>query len=356
MTAERIYISGRFIILSAGFLLFIGLCVASFAAIAVPLPLFKSIVAIIPVMMLCFIPVYAGRFICRFFPTDWPHLGRTLSAQSVFISIATIALSFVWMIYCLCINLLMPEYLNSTIFFRTLLVLVPSLFMLLAFAQTIHYLVLTLEEKKRASEELLTQKLATAEAELSLVKNSIHPHFLFNSLSMLKSLIRTNPVSAEKALTDLSDFLIYSIHFANRNEVPLADEIAHAKHYAEIEDLRGITDFNLAISVPDICNQCTVLPFILQPLIENALKHGIRQCPSGGKIAVDAAIRDSFLLITVTNSLPPDYTRAQTNDRCGGTGLKTLAKRLSHRYQGQAKIDLQVENNEFTVCVKIPIA
>jgi LytS/YehU family sensor histidine kinase len=332
-----------------------GIGIAGFAALAVHVPFVKSMIMIVPVVMLCGIPAYAGRFLCRFFPADWPHLGRTLTVQAVFIGMSGIALVAVWLLYVAGINLVAPDYLDTSTGIRTLPVVASGVIVLLAFAQIIHYLALMLEEKKRVSEELLAQKLATSEAELVLVKSTIHPHFLFNSLSMLKSLVRSDPVTAEKALEDLSEFLMYSVQYGNRGEVPFEDEIAHARHYAAIERLRGINDFTLTFNVPDACRQCMVLPFIVQPLIENALKHGIRQCPAGGEITVHASVNDPFLRIAVTNPLPPEGANAQRSDRRGGTGLKTLEKRLFGRYGAQAKLDIQAAENEFSVTVKIPL-
>jgi len=343
-------------LISALVVLVTGMGIAGFAALAGSITFVKSVVITVPLVMLCGIIAYAGRFLCRFFPTDWVHLGRTATVQAVFIGMSVVVLITAWILYCLAITLFLPGYIDIRSSIRILPVFAAGMVLLLTFAQSTHYLVLMVEEKKRASDELLAQKLATAEAELALVKSTIHPHFLFNSLSMLTSLVRRDSVAAEKALEDLSEFLIYSVRFANRTSVPFEDEIAHVRHYARIEHLRGINDVILKVNVAECCMKYLVLPFILQPLVENALKHGVRQCTGGGTITVHAYSKDTFLFIEVTNPLPDGFTRYQKSDTSAGTGLTTLEKRLFCRYGVQAKLMFTAVEHEWIVTLKLPRA
>lgn len=167
MTSERVYASGRFILLSAAFLLIAGFGMAG------PLPFVRAVVMVLPVVLLCGVPAYAGRFLCRFFSTDWPYLSKTIFVQAFFIGISALVLDVVWLLYSGGVALFIPGYLDVNCGRRMLPVIAAGMIILLLFAQIIHYFIRMLEERKRASERSL-DKTAFSRVHRSYILNIRH--------------------------------------------------------------------------------------------------------------------------------------------------------------------------------------
>jgi sensor histidine kinase YesM len=314
-------------------------------------PLLSVSLLILPVLPVCIILSITGRFVCRFFPATWLHIYRVVTVQFLYTLLSTAVWFTLWYIYASLLQLFFPQTFTAALFSGAIPFLIPSVVLVMVIFILVHYIILFVEQNRVAMEELLNQKLQLAEAELKALKNTIHPHFLFNSLSMLQSLIAQSPAKASAALSCLSEFLLYSVQFSKKNTVALAEEILHAKNYTEIELLRRNNLFSVNWAIDNRCDDCRTIPFLIQPLIENALKHGIDSSDHKGTISVNVTQSENSITITVTNSVGNTIV----HNRKSGTGIETLTKRLYSSYGQSAKIIADKCDDLFTASITIPL-
>ncbi|HXE38511.1 MAG TPA: histidine kinase, partial [Azonexus sp.] len=176
---------------------------------------------------------------------------------------------------------------------------------------------------------------AQAEARLAALNARIRPHFLFNSLNAVLSLIRARPPQAEEALESLSD--LFRAAMRDPGElVSLADEIALGKQYLDLERLRLgerlVVDWQIGVVPLDL----PIPPLMLQPLLENAVYHGIEPAPEGGTVRIAIARRGEVLSISITNPTPVHHHRAAGNQ----IAVANLRERLALYYDLEARLEI----------------
>lgn len=198
------------------------------------------------------------------------------------------------------------------------------------------------------------QLRALMQARFQSLQSRIRPHFLFNSMNIIASLIATAPETAETVVEDMSDLFRASLADAE-NEVPLAEEIRLCERYLHIEQLRLGSrlqvDWQLALqrsdhAVPSLC---------LQPLIENAIYHGVQPRLNGGTVQIAISDEGGRLRVCVSNP----YSNGQLKDkrqRGNGMALDNLAQRLNMRYGTKARFAVARDADNFTVNFSFPIA
>jgi two-component system LytT family sensor kinase len=177
-------------------------------------------------------------------------------------------------------------------------------------------------------------------AQLEALRRQIEPHFMFNSLNAVAGLVRDGRNDdAVGAIVALSEFLRHAAQDSNRSQVPLAQEVAHLRHYLEVQKARFAERLHVTLNIPAELLSAQVPTLILQPLVENAIKHGISKRAQGGEIQVAAAHADGMLSLSVGNdgpSLPPDFETRRT-----GIGLANLRNRLQILYGSAFELSLQ---------------
>lgn len=186
--------------------------------------------------------------------------------------------------------------------------------------------------------------LLAQSAQLQMLRYQINPHFLFNSFSSLRALIRTNSAKAEEMLSQLSDFYRYTLITRNSTFVPLKEEIEAIVHYASIEKIRFEDKIEFNFAIPSSTKDFPVPTFILHPLIENAVKYGMSSSPLPLIINIKAAIVDDWLTILVENSgswIDAEKTKQRTGT---GTGISNLINRLESTYEGNYSFNTFEEN------------
>jgi signal transduction histidine kinase len=193
-----------------------------------------------------------------------------------------------------------------------------------------------------------------AQSRLQVLKMQLHPHFLFNTLNAISELIYKDPESADRMLTDLSDLLRLSFENLEVQEIPLKQELEFLAKYLEIEQMRfhDRLSVNMRIS-PDVLD-ASVPNMILQPLVENAIKHGIAPRSSGGSIDITAARSNGHLELDVSD----DGLGVPFGDLSNlpeGVGLSNTRRRLKHLYGDEHKFDLRkLERGGLGVSLEIP--
>ena len=143
-----------------------------------------------------------------------------------------------------------------------------------------------------------------ARARIRALQARIRPHFLFNSMNTIASLTRSNPAQAEEAIEDLSDLFRVSLSDA-RAQITLEEEIEIARTYQRIEKLRLGDRLQVHWDVDDLPPRCLVPSLLLQPLLENAIGHGIEPLPQGGIVDIRGRLGEGAIMLEVTNPKPP---------------------------------------------------
>lgn len=185
-------------------------------------------------------------------------------------------------------------------------------------------------------------------SELKALQAQINPHFLFNSINTIVSLIRTSPEKARDLLVKLGSYFRNSLYHSD--EILLSDEIQNIKNYLEIEKARFGDKLNVVIDVPETLN-CMIPPFTLQPLVENALKHGLLPRVEGGTIEICGEKNESDIHLSVKdNGIGIDENKLKTlldETACSkSVGIKNVHKRLICKYG--ASYGLRLESRQGT--------
>lgn len=174
------------------------------------------------------------------------------------------------------------------------------------------------------------------EARLKMLQAQIEPHFLFNTLSNILSLIDTEPAKSKTMLLDLTRFLRTSLSRTRPERTTLEQESAMLGAYLNIQKTRMGERLRFHIDVPDVMRQVSLPPMLVQPLVENAVKHGIEPKIEGGEITVKVRDRDNRIQIEVA-----DTGCGMTDGETGGMGLANIRERLKLLYDGRAEFILE---------------
>jgi signal transduction histidine kinase len=199
-----------------------------------------------------------------------------------------------------------------------------------------------------------TEALA-ARARLAALRSQLNPHFLFNSLHSLSTLVRHDAATAEEALSRLGDLLRYALDGAESDDVMLSEEWAFTRNYLALEELRLGSRLRLETAIAEDALGRQVPSFVLQPLAENAIRHGIAPRPEGGHLKVGAALAGNELVLEVADDGPGASPDRLADGR--GHGLRVLRQRLETRYRGRARLDVDTAPGRgFHVAVHLPAA
>jgi len=233
---------------------------------------------------------------------------------------------------------------------------VPVLFVtgVLLFALSVfaYYLLISYEAARQSETRSLELDVLAREAQLMALRAQVNPHFLFNSLHSIASLIGSNQAGARRMCVLLADFLRDSVRFGGRDQITLGQELSLVRQYLGIEQIR----FGARLAVheelaPDI-QDALVPPLLLQPLVENAVKHGIAGLIEGGTVTVRAQGTGTDLMLTVEN--PYDVDRAAA----AGTrlGLLNVKKRLDTQFGPLASVRVADDGGRYTAEIRLPLS
>jgi len=237
------------------------------------------------------------------------------------------------------------NFLNDTIPWRIFI----GLF-LFAIIVLVYYLIINFEnlQEKLGNEGHLKEMIK--EAELNLLKSQINPHFLFNSLNSVNSLIITNPEKAQEMLIKLSDFLRYSVSLPENGFTTLHDELDNVRRYLDIEKVRFGEKLSYETFFSDDCTALKIPAMILQPLYENAIKHGVYESTGQIKIITYCEFIEGTLKIIISNN----FEKGVSSKKGSGIGLKNIRERLLLIYQNNSLLKTNINNDVFEVHLIIP--
>jgi two-component system sensor histidine kinase AlgZ len=192
---------------------------------------------------------------------------------------------------------------------------------------------------------------AEAQSRVRALQARIRPHFLFNSMNTIASLTRSNPRAAEQAIADLSDLFRASLR-EHRERIPLASEIEIARAYERVEHLRLGERLTIDWQIDELPLEATVPALILQPLLENAVYHGIEPLDKGGTIRVTGRREGKKAVITIDNPVAPKVVARRAGHRIG---LDNVRQRLELMFHGDAEVEVFEAPERFVVTLRFPV-
>jgi signal transduction histidine kinase len=222
---------------------------------------------------------------------------------------------------------------------------------LLGFVHAINY------NRRLRDHELQASQLETQlnRARLDALRMQLNPHFLFNSLNAISELVHENPMLADRVITQLATLLRAVLDESNKSEVTLKEELDFVKKYLEIEQVRLGERLTVRIEADPATLDWPVPSLILQPLIENAVRHGIARCEEPGIIEVSASCREGKLDLRVRDS-GCGVAEQDTGSRTEGVGLSNVRARLAHHYGEDFRLELGAsQTGGFLARILIPV-
>ncbi len=189
------------------------------------------------------------------------------------------------------------------------------------------------------------------QSELEALQARIRPHFLFNTLNTGAALVHQRPADAEQLLLDLAD--LFRAALAGPREIPLEDELALTHRYLEIESLRFGKRLHVEWQLPEVIPRVATPTLSLQPLVENAIRHGVEPAAGGGTIAITVQSEPDAVRITVRNPLPADPTRSTTGHQ---VGLSSVRARIEALTQGMGRVETSSADGVYTASIMLPLA
>lgn len=192
------------------------------------------------------------------------------------------------------------------------------------------------------------------EAQLGALRSQINPHFIFNALNNIRSLILEDKDRAREMLLNFSDLFRYSLKHNEHSTVTLAEELTIIRQYLELLSIQFEDKLQYKIAIEDQYLDLQIPPMMLQLLVENAVKHGISQHQEGGKLTLEIIPHPDYLDIQLRNSGQLHPKNNLENQL--GVGLENIKKRLQLLYNGRANFSLSAIDNWVIASIKIPLS
>jgi sensor histidine kinase YesM len=245
---------------------------------------------------------------------------------------------------------LLPDPVTRSSLVDDAILLFPFGVMLYLLSAVLHYLALSFEASREAERRILESEVGAREAELRALRAQLNPHFLFNSLNSINALVGSDPEGARRMCEGLGDFLRRTLALGARDDVALSEELELVERYLAIEQVRFGDRLRVRRDCPPELLSERVPPLLLQPLVENAIKHGIAALVEGGTIVIAARRAGESLVLTVENPIDPDAPH-----RSGANlGLENVRRRLDAFGARGARLQAESDDERFRVTLTLP--
>jgi two-component system, LytTR family, sensor histidine kinase AlgZ len=316
-----------------------GIALLPAAVVGVPLALF-AIALLLPV-----------SYTCRTLPLGTTLVTRLVTTHAAAAGITSLAWVYLGSGVARLSAPLFPRTDLPTLYARQVPALALTGGVLYLLGAAFHYVLLAEQAARQAEQRAMELKVLTREAELRALKAQVHPHFLFNSLNSISALTAHDPAKAREMCILLAEFFRKSLAMGERTAVPLEEEWALARTYLAIEGLRLGARLTVEEALETAVGPHSIPPLLLQPLVENAVRHGVATCAEGGVLRLSAARDGSTLRLGVSNPFDPEAPR-----RPGiGLGLTNVRQRLLAYYGDRARLQEARGERTFRVEIVIPI-
>jgi two-component system sensor histidine kinase AlgZ len=224
-------------------------------------------------------------------------------------------------------------------------------FLLYLLAVAYHYVVLSLQASREAETRVMATTVLARDAELKALKAQVNPHFLFNSLNSISALTTIDPLKAREMCILLAEFLRMTLGLGEKSSIPLGEELELLERFLAIEKVRFGQRLDMREDIQEQAKYALIPPLLLQPLVENAVAHGIANLLEGGSISLSARSTESRVTIVLENTCDLDAV----SSRRGGRGLANVRSRLEARYGKQADMRVSADAGHFRVQISLPL-
>ena len=213
-----------------------------------------------------------------------------------------------------------------------------------------YYIVISVEASRDAEARVMKASVLARDAELKALKAQVNPHFLFNSLNSISALTSSDPAKAREMCILLGDFLRRTLGLGEKAAIPLEEELSLIRAFLAVEKVRFGDRIQMEENIDKEALSVPVPPLLLQPLVENAVVHGIANLVEGGYIRLAIHSQNGTVSINVENSFDPDAPPK----RRSGVGLVNVRQRLQTRYGNLASFAVKAEGDCFRVALTLP--
>jgi len=217
-------------------------------------------------------------------------------------------------------------------------------------AVTVHYVLQAGEDSALAERRALESQVAQREAELRSLRAQVDPHFLFNSLNSIVGLMAMDPDQARVMCLRLAEFLRDSLTLGGEQRITLGREVGLAEQYLSVERVRFGPRLQVTTVIAPDAASITVPPLILQPLVENAVRHGVATLLEGGEVRIEASVAGPRALIAVSNPYDPDVRRRGT-----GFGMDIVRRRLAATFGANAALTIEARDGRYRAALTVPV-
>lgn len=267
------------------------------------------------------------------------------SAAGLLSLVVWLALAWVWSLYLLPAGV---EYPASAFGVIPLLVFAGAIGILLAVLG--YYLAGAFQRSRNAERKALELQVLAREAELKSLRAQLDPHFLFNSLNSVAALIGNDTKAARQMCFLMAQFFRKSLTLAREQSIPLSEEISLAETFLAIERVRFGERLRVRFDIDDDAKEVRVPPLVLQPLVENAVHHGVAHLLEGGEVTIQARLHEGLVELVVANPCDPE----RPPSRGTGMGLANVRSRIETLSGHRASVDVDATDTNFRVSILMP--
>ncbi|HOJ18353.1 MAG: histidine kinase [Ignavibacteriales bacterium] len=285
----------------------------------------------------------------------WHSLSIKKLVTNVVISNLLISLIIVAIFYGIIIIFSLSEHEFNWIY---IVISIFNVFIIIIGWSLVYFSIHFFENYRNAEIERLVWEAAVKDFELKTLKSQLNPHFMFNALNSIRSLIEENPERAKTTITQLSNIFRYSLRIDKVETVPLEEELKTVIDYLDLEKVRFEERLNYEIDIDPMTRGIEIPPMMIQTLVENSIKHGISKIPDGGKIRINSRRNKECLVLEIENSGEIDL---EALNNATGYGISNTKQRLNILFGGRSNFRIlnttsknKVENF-VKVEIKIPL-
>ncbi len=310
----------------------------------------RALLFALPICLIYGFVALSSFFLCRSMTArGWPQMLALYAGAPLLSALAWLGLAVSW------------NGIGPLIGSRALVELSPAAWLIFFAAGLVFYLLallahevlLAFERVRLAAESAVQARGLAREAELQMLRTQINPHFLFNCLNSISALTHIDPAAARDMAIELASFFRQTLTLAQRDRLALAEELALCEQYLAIEKRRFGEKLQTQWAIDPAALDCHVPSMSLQPLLENAIKHGIAPLAQAGTILVTAGLVGGQLKLEVSNPVDGDLPRPLGAGQ--GLGLRNLRARLAALHGAGAQIAWQRDASGFAVTVHLPV-
>lgn len=292
----------------------------------------------------------SSYYVCR----SLPIRQRTALRVVAVFGCASLLSSLLWVILCVFWSQIIGDavgHSGSALIDRQLIILLFVVALLLYLVSLLaHDVFIAFENIRSAERQQVASQLLARDAELQMLRSQINPHFLFNSLNSISALTSIDANAARDMAIELGGFYRKTLALSEKTQISLGEEVELCQYFLAIEKIRFGEKLHVSWAIDPATLIAQVPAMFMQPLIENAIKHGICNLSEGGVIQIKSALEDCWLHIAISNPVDP----ASPGTIGTATGLKNFKARIHTLYQERARISWYKAHNNFYLDIIIP--